>query len=79
MRRFCENSGLLWSLSEDSKIGKCIDYLTNVSSEYLTSRLSLHIYIDNVLTILSTSHHMHHCNYAATEDMVKCFICTTVL
>ena len=21
---------------------------------------------------------MHHYNYAATEDMVKCFICTTI-
>ena len=28
--------------------------------------------------LLTTSYHMHHYNYAATEDMVKCFICTTI-
>ena len=41
-------------------------------------RLSLHIDMDSVPTILTTFYHMHHCNYAATGDMVKCFICTTI-
>ena len=47
-----------------------------IEAESRSQSPSLRIDIDSVPTILTT---FYHCNYAATWDMVKCFICTTIL
>jgi hypothetical protein len=47
------------------KIGKYVEYLMPVSSEYLISCKHC------VRTILTTFYHMHRYHYAATGDMVK--------
>jgi hypothetical protein len=49
-----------------------------IEAESRSQTPSLRIDVDDVPTILMTLYHMHHYNYGATGDMVKCFIKVTI-